>query len=118
MTLLNKFTKKKKHLCAILLPKKESKNDDIIINGELMRVMCPHCGHKATITSTQEHSDRVKDLYCSCTNTKDCGATFVTTLAFKNTLNPPISNTMEMAKNLVDIAEKIKPPEQGALEFS
>ena len=94
--------KKNKHLCAII----SLNNTNEIVHGELMRVICPHCGSKATITSTQEHSTTVKDLYCSCTNTRECGATFVATLAFKNNLNPPVKNTLEMAKTLVQASEQ------------
>ncbi|WP_342355301.1 ogr/Delta-like zinc finger family protein [Pseudoalteromonas luteoviolacea] len=44
-----------------------------------MRVICPNCGSKATITSREEQSAHVCNLYVSCTNTKECGATFVST---------------------------------------
>ena len=66
-----------------------------------MRVICPNCGSKATITSREEQSEHVCNLYVSCTNTKECGATFVSTLAFTHYLNPPIKDTAQMAASLI-----------------
>ena len=66
-----------------------------------MRVTCPYCQTKATITSTAKLSKQVTDLYCQCTNTAECGASFVSTLAFKHTLKPPARTTIEIAPNLI-----------------
>lgn len=66
-----------------------------------MRVECPNCSQKAVITSSTSLSSTVKDLYCQCINTEHCGASFVYTLAFKHTLNPPINTTREMALQLI-----------------
>jgi len=68
-----------------------------------MRVLCPHCQTKALITSTNELSDGgiVKDLYCQCTNTQECGASFVFTLAYKHDLNPPRKTTLQIAATLI-----------------
>ncbi|WP_404394693.1 ogr/Delta-like zinc finger family protein [Pseudoalteromonas phenolica] len=66
-----------------------------------MRVNCPNCESKAIITSRENQSADVADLYCSCTNTKECGATFVTTIAFKHYLNPPRKDTAQMAASLI-----------------
>jgi cell division protein ZapA (FtsZ GTPase activity inhibitor) len=66
-----------------------------------MRVVCPHCLNKALITSTNQLSDTVKDLYCQCTNTRECGASFVFTLAYKHDLNPPQKTTLQIAANLI-----------------
>ncbi len=68
-----------------------------------MRVLCPHCHTKALITSTNELSDGgiVKDLYCQCINTKECGASFVFTLAYKHDLNPPRKTTLQLAAGLI-----------------
>ena len=67
-----------------------------------MRVICPNCGSKATITSREEQSANVSNLYVSCTNTKECGATFVSSLAFTHYLNPPRKNTAQMAASLIN----------------
>lgn len=67
-----------------------------------MRVHCPHCSTKAIITSTDALSERVKNLYCQCTNTQKCGASFVFTLAFKHTLNPPQQTTLQIAAALIN----------------
>ena len=67
-----------------------------------MRVFCPHCGAKALITSSNILSNIVKDLYCQCENSAECGASFVATLAFKHTINPPAHTTLEIAQSLVN----------------
>ncbi len=66
-----------------------------------MRVTCPYCRSKAIITSSNELSDTAKDLYCQCLNTKECGASFVSVLAFKHALNPPAKTTLQIAANLI-----------------
>jgi len=66
-----------------------------------MRVVCPFCEEKALITSSNALTTKVKDLYCQCTNTQECGASFVFTLAFKHTLNPPQQTTLQIAAALV-----------------
>jgi len=69
-----------------------------------MRVVCPFCSKKAIITSSNVMNEErtVTDLYCSCSNVKECGATFVFCLAYKHVLNPPARTAAEMALNLVD----------------
>lgn len=71
-----------------------------------MRVICPNCHTKALITSSNELSSTVKDLYCQCTNTAECGASFVTTLAYKHMINPPARTTSAIALNLVNRMSK------------
>lgn len=66
-----------------------------------MRVTCPHCHTKAIITSSNRLTEAVTDLYCQCMNTKDCGASFVFTLAYKHNLNPPKRSTQELAISLL-----------------
>lgn len=66
-----------------------------------MRVTCPNCGSKATIPSRGNQSTHVAALYISCTDIKSCGATFVSTLAFKYYLNPPHQTTAQLAASLL-----------------
>ncbi|MGJ0489619.1 ogr/Delta-like zinc finger family protein [Methylobacter sp.] len=66
-----------------------------------MRIICPHCRAKALITSTNQLSDMVKDLYCTCTNSRECGASFVFTLAYKHGLNPPQKTNLQIVAALV-----------------
>lgn len=66
-----------------------------------MRIICPHCGYKALISSSNKLSNQVTDLYCQCKNTVECGASFVSTLAFKHTINPPAHTALEIAQSLV-----------------
>ncbi|MEZ7277240.1 ogr/Delta-like zinc finger family protein [Pseudoalteromonas sp. 68 DY56-GL68] len=66
-----------------------------------MRVTCPNCGSKASISSRENQSTHVADLYISCTDVKNCGATFVSTLAFKHYLNPPRKTTAQLAASLI-----------------
>ena len=74
----------------------------------LMRVICPFCSEKALITSTNALNDEktITDLYCACSNAKECGATFVYTLSYKHVLNPPTKTTSEIALNLVNRLSK------------
>ncbi|MGP5155201.1 ogr/Delta-like zinc finger family protein [Pseudoalteromonas sp. KG3] len=67
----------------------------------MARVTCPNCEAKATITSREKQSAHVVNLYCSCTNTKECGATFRITQSFDHFLNPPIQNTQQLAASLL-----------------
>ncbi len=62
-----------------------------------MRINCPHCQTKAVINSSNELSPSVKDLYCSCTNVMECGATFVYRLGYTHDLNPPLKSTQQLA---------------------
>lgn len=73
-----------------------------------MTVYCPNCQSKARITSRNNLNDAktIADLYCQCLNTKDCGATFVTTLGFKHYLNPPATSTAQLAANLLNTLTK------------
>ena len=71
-----------------------------------MRVICPDCHSKAFITSTHALSMTVKDLYCSCSNTKSCGASFVFTLAFKHQLVPPQKTLLQITKTMVESLTK------------
>lgn len=66
-----------------------------------MRVVCPDCMSKAIISSSTILSDKVKDLYCACTNVEKCGGTFVMTVAFKHQLTPPQQTVAEMAMAIV-----------------
>jgi len=65
-------------------------------------VICPDCSSKAIISSSTILSDKVKDLYCACTNTEKCGGTFVVTLAFKHQLTPPQQTIKQMAAALLN----------------
>jgi hypothetical protein len=69
-----------------------------------MRVICPYCSKKALITSTNALNDQrtVHDLYCVCSNTATCGASFVFLLAHKHTLKPPANTVLEMARQLIN----------------
>ncbi len=67
----------------------------------MARVTCPNCEAKATITSREKQSSHVVNLYCSCTNTKQCGATFRITQSFDHFLNPPVQTTQQLAAALI-----------------
>jgi len=71
-----------------------------------MRVNCPHCQSKAIISSSNKLSSQVTDLYCQCSNVAECGASFVSTLAFKHTTNPPAHTVSEIAMGLVNRLSK------------
>jgi hypothetical protein len=78
-----------------------------------MRVICPHCYSKALITSTYQHTVSVKDLYCCCTNTRGCGASFKCTLAYMYDLNPPQKTTLDIAKTLI---KNLQPDQRKQLQ--
>lgn len=66
--------------------------------GENMaRVECPNCSSKAVISSREKQSSHVSHLYCSCTNAKECGATFRVTVGFDHYLNLPMATTAQIA---------------------
>ncbi len=71
-------------------------------------ILCPNCQQKARITSrnTLNVEGTIADLYCGCTNIKDCGTTFVMTLSFKHYLNPPAKSTAQLAQNLLNTLPK------------
>jgi cell division protein ZapA len=73
-----------------------------------MMIHCPNCQQKARITSrnTLNIEKTIADLYCSCTNISECGATFVMTLAVKDYLNPPVKSTAQLAQNLLNAITK------------
>ena len=71
-----------------------------------MRIICPHCGSKALISSANKLSNKVTDLYCQCKNTADCGASFVSMLTFKHTINPSAHTATEMAMRLLNSLSK------------
>ncbi|WP_296592668.1 ogr/Delta-like zinc finger family protein [Methylophaga sp.] len=77
-----------------------------------MRVDCPHCMHKAVITSSNALSPTVKDLYCQCTNTRHCGASFVYKLGYSHDLNPPVTNVRELA---AEVLRNLSPADRNAL---
>ncbi|MFZ2404414.1 MAG: ogr/Delta-like zinc finger family protein [Methylobacter sp.] len=66
-----------------------------------MLIKCPNCHSKARIGSSNELTPTIRELYCQCSNAKDCGATFVYTLGLKHYLNPPINNTQQLAASLL-----------------
>lgn len=77
-----------------------------------MRVDCPHCMSKAVITSSNALSSTVKDLYCQCQNTRECGASFVFKLGYSHDLNPPVTNTRELA---AQVLRNLSPAERQTL---
>ena len=69
-------------------------------------VECPNCAGKGRITSRNKLSANVVDLYCQCMNTRECGASWVETKAFKHYLNPPLTNVQQMAAHVLGALSK------------
>ncbi|MBD9356970.1 Ogr/Delta-like zinc finger protein [Methylomonas albis] len=67
-----------------------------------MQINCPHCQHKAHIASRNNLNDEktIADLYCNCSNPA-CAARFVMQLGFQRWINPPVTNTLELAASLI-----------------
>ncbi|WP_245921256.1 ogr/Delta-like zinc finger family protein [Bowmanella denitrificans] len=76
--------------------------------ADTMRITCPTCKAKAVITSRENKTDTVADLYCMCTNAKECGHTFVYTLGYSHTLNPPRASTLDLAARLINTLTPIE----------
>jgi len=78
-----------------------------------MRVLCTECGHKARISHSVPMTDNgaVRDLYCQCLDTL-CGHTFVMSLAYKHTINPPASSHH---RRILDALRTLPLNEQRAL---
>lgn len=71
-----------------------------ITKGNIMRVECPVCEQPAHIKKRNKLSKHVTDVYGSCSD-PFCGASFVTTIAFKNLISPPASQTKALLKQLI-----------------
>ena len=80
-----------------------------------MRVTCKECGYKGRISHsvplTDDNGATMKDLYCQCLNV-ECGHTWVMTLAFKHTLNPPVNSD---SRALFEQIQRLSPTEQQDL---
>jgi hypothetical protein len=63
-----------------------------------MRIVCPHCGGKAVVSSRKMQTETVFDLYCQCKNVANCAATFVCTLWVKHTIREPITVAVKAAQ--------------------
>lgn len=72
----------------------------------MARVLCPNCEAKAIVTSREKQTTGVSHLYCSCTNSKECGATFRVTQSFDHYLNPPLRSTQDLAASLLKSLSK------------
>lgn len=66
----------------------------------VMKVICPHCREKSTISSSNRISTCVIELYCQCEN-ELCDAGFVMTLAHKHDTRPPKSQIDNVVAELV-----------------
>jgi cell division protein ZapA len=64
----------------------------------MARVTYPNCLSKSTITSREEISSHAVHFYCSCNNTKECGATYRITKGFDHYLNTPLATTAQIAQ--------------------
>ncbi|HCE1985928.1 TPA: ogr/Delta-like zinc finger family protein [Vibrio parahaemolyticus] len=65
-----------------------------------MRVICPCCGANARIGKTNRITEKVADLYCSCSD-PECGHTFVANLSYSHTLSPSAKTASDLAVSLV-----------------
>lgn len=66
-----------------------------------MKIVCNHCGGDAFITSRNAMTTGYAELYCVCKDTKNCGASFVMSLAFKHYIQPPITSTQQLAAHVL-----------------
>lgn len=71
-----------------------------VTKGDLMRVECPECEKPAHVKKRNKLSKHVTDVYGCCSD-PFCGATFVTTIAFKNLISPPANQANALLKQLI-----------------
>ena len=76
-----------------------------------MRVLCPHCQHKAFITASNRQSSAVTEIYCRCDN-HECQAGFVMTLSHKHDTQPPVNSLHTMIGELL---KRLSPEERKEL---
>ena len=65
-----------------------------------MRIECPECEKVAYVKKRNKLSKHVTDVCGSCSD-PFCRASFVSTIAFKNLISPPASQTKELLKQLI-----------------
>ncbi|MEH6649970.1 MAG: ogr/Delta-like zinc finger family protein [Motiliproteus sp.] len=73
-----------------------------------MRIECPHCESKVSITGHNKMSPAVKDIYASC----NCGWRGVMTLSHKHDIQPP---TIQMRSMLQQLIATMPAEERAAL---
>ncbi|WP_162197516.1 hypothetical protein [Marinomonas sp. S3726] len=49
----------------------------------------------------------MKELYCHCTNLKDCGCTFIVFALFFHYLNPPQKDVEDLVRELLKQQEQL-----------
>lgn len=69
-------------------------------NMKVMKVLCPACGEKAIIRTTNRKHRQFADLYCQCTDL-ECGMTFVLNVTFSHTLSPSAKDVNKMIDKLI-----------------
>jgi len=74
----------------------------------MARFKCERCGSKAIQTSRNEITSRISELYVVCTNTKECGVSYVVSETFKHYTNPPTTSTVQMAAEIINLLPKSK----------
>lgn len=67
---------------------------------KVMKVLCPACGEKAIIRTTNRKHRQFSDLYCQCTDL-ECGMTFVLNVTFSHTLSPSAKDVNKMIDKLL-----------------
>ncbi len=72
-----------------------------------MRIRCDRCEARAVISSSKELSNRLKKLYCACTNVH-CGHTFVMDLSFGHTLSPSAFDLPEKVRADIQRASRVE----------
>ena len=76
-----------------------------------MRIQCNRCCETATIQSSSQITQEVKQLYCCCNN-PECGHTFVMDVTFSHTLSP---SAMDLPKGFLEKIRKATRVEQQDL---
>jgi hypothetical protein len=68
-----------------------------LCDGNMLLIHCPHCKAKAVTTSSDQQTDTVKRLYCSCSNEK-CRWSGVFNLSYSHDISPPVGSDKAQAQ--------------------
>lgn len=65
-----------------------------------MRITCPHCGERATISHSESITPEAKDIYANCLNPR-CGARFVMAVTHKYDITPPANKIKSLIEEMI-----------------
>ncbi|WP_237387924.1 ogr/Delta-like zinc finger family protein [Xenorhabdus sp. Sc-CR9] len=67
----------------------------------VLKIICPECGAKATVSKTNRKHPEISDLYCVCADI-ECGYRFVMNLTFSHTLSPSAKTGDKLLRTVIN----------------